>query len=127
MKHLFLVLMLAVFTAGCAHRASNDPHTTFDKRVDSDVVVIESNGRLLETGYTQMRAIIFNDDSGGSEHIEYRVQWFDSEGYPIDSVKEISWEYIFLRPLEQRVITAVGPTPQAVIYKIYIQEAKRPS
>lgn len=129
-----LVLLPLLSTTGCHRSASNIAIGTvsvsgdilsLDKRIVTNDFLLKWRIKILdikarrEAGFIVAQVIVKNT-SKRTFNGEYLVEWFDSEGFKIDSPVE-HWAPVVIHGEEEKYLQATAPSPQAVTFKLHFR------
>ena len=115
----FLVFLLSVFLlAGCVKKVK-DPNFAVDSGIYDSLEVVSEVKRTKDDGFTEIE-VIFNNYTSSNEKIAYKVDWFDKDGFIVDTIMS-KWKVVEVEAKRNLVIRAVSPSIKAVDYKIRMQ------
>lgn len=102
------------------------PREVWVDRVDTGETLAKKAhvASVYETRHGDLMKIQVNlqNDSGRSIFVRYRVEWFDDEGFKVDSPTE-SWNNVQISKGQRLALPAIATSPRAVNWRISIQES----
>ncbi|QOY55379.1 YcfL family protein [Candidatus Sulfurimonas marisnigri] len=124
MRSSILIILALVAFFGCSK--SPEPAGTIVKVVNgcgnSDIVITDIKGRKKPDGFMQAQ-VIGENSSNNYQALEYRVVWFDKEGFKIDSILSI-WKKAPAYASQPFYINATSPSTKARTFRLYIKKDK---
>lgn len=94
----------------------------YDGTLKLRAAVIRLNETTLDNGFLKVQAEIRNRTLD-RQIVNYRFDWIDSSGMQITTSLS-SWKTLSLAAKENRLISAVAPTPDAVDFRLNLLEPK---
>jgi len=130
----FLLLAVPVLLTGCrasvasVERAQSvgTPQVVQDKRVQPDgslrrkIAIVQVNEGVVSGDLTQVQVLLANQKSSRVT-VNYAWEWYDVNGMLVHSTGA-GWKSLPLGGMEQKAVTAVAPTPQAVDFVLKLKE-----
>ncbi len=127
MYQVSLAVIFSLFLfGGCANSSP--------KPVDSVVNVVETEcgnneisiqdvkGRKKSDGFMQVQ-VIGKSRSDTYQRLEYRIIWFDKQGFTIDSILS-DWTVISAYAMQPFYINVTSPNTKAKTFRLYIKNEK---
>lgn len=118
----FIMLLLLFF--GCT-KAPN-PNASVVKVISdcgsNDIVVTDIKGRKKADGFMQAQVSAENN-SNSYQVLEYRVVWFDKEGFKIESILS-NWNTVAAYANQPFQINVTSPNTKATTFRLYIKREK---
>lgn len=93
-----------------------DTGTTLAKKAHVASVYETREGGLMKI------QVNLQNDSGRSIFVKYRVEWFDGDGFKIESPTE-SWNNVQISQGQRLALPAIATSPRAANWRISIQES----
>lgn len=94
----------------------------YDGTLNLRAQVVRLNERTLDNGFLQVQAEIRNRTLD-RQVVNYRFDWIDSSGMQVKTSLS-NWKTLSLAAKENRLISAVAPTPDAVDFRLSLIEPK---
>ena len=122
-RMLYLLSALAV-CAGCVSYRTppEDRRVTVSPDLGASVWVTDVRLTKAQSQHCTLQANVANN-TGGVVRMEYKVVWLDSDGAEIPSVVS-TWQPMSAAARNVVGLTATAPSPEAVDFRLYVQEAK---
>lgn len=121
MKSIGLIALILLALSGC--NKSPEPNGQIVKIVsdcgNNNISISDIKGRKKSDGFMQAQVIGLNS-SGSYEKLEYRVVWFDKQGFKIESILS-KWKSTPAYAHQPFHINAVSPSTKAKTFRIYIK------
>jgi len=121
MNSISLIALILLVLTGC--NKSPEPNDQIVKIVSScgnhSISISDIKGRKKSDGFMQAQVIGLNS-SDSYEKLEYRVVWFDKQGFKIESILS-KWKSIPAFANQPFHINAVSPSTKAKTFRIYIK------
>lgn len=121
-KLLLLILLSNFILQGCSTPPPppvEDPRVRVTAPFKWDVSIISFGERANKGGMMEMQVELFNK-SGGVEELLYSVEWYDEQGFKIDSILN-AWQEIEVVPNTSYAVTAVAPKYGAKNFHLRVQ------
>jgi uncharacterized protein YcfL len=131
-----LLLVVPVILTGC--RASQTSveraqpvgtaQVVADKRIKTDatlnrkIAIVQVNEGIVSGNLTKVQVLLVNKKNI-SLTINYAFEWYDTNGMVVNSSGS-GWKSLAFAGGEQKAVTAIGPTPQAVDFVLKLQEPR---
>lgn len=115
----FIIFMLV----GCTSQPEpNSIVKVIDKCGTKDLIITDIKGRKKSDGFMQSQ-IIGENTSGIYQRLEYRIVWFDKEGFVIESILS-KWREIPAYANQPFHISDVSPSTKAKTFRLYLRKEK---
>lgn len=119
MKNLLLVLFCLVAFSGCVSKVKDPNFIVEDSDIYDTLEFVNMAKRTKDDGLTEIQAV-FKNYTKSNEKFAYRVDWFDEDGFVIDSIMS-KWKVVEVEAKRNLVINALSPSIKAKDYKIRMQ------
>ncbi len=122
-KNLLLPALCALILplTGCSSK-NNDPRLLLAPSVQNNIRVLTLEQGTSASGGARMMAEVENRKKRSKQKLEYRVEWFEENGFPVETVSS-RWNFFSLLPESKHTITTVSPRPEASQFRLHIKEA----
>ena len=119
MKKFFIFLLSVFLLAGCVKKVKDPNFSVEDSGIYDSLEVVSEAKRIKDDGLTEIE-VIFKNYTDSNEKIAYKVDWFDKDGFSIDTIMS-KWKVIEVEANRNMVIHAISPSIKATEYKIRMQ------
>ena len=116
----FLIFFLSIFLlSGCVKKVKDPNFSVEDSEIYDSLEVVSEAKRIKDDGLTEIE-VIFKNYTDSNEKIAYKVDWFDKDGFSIDTIMS-KWKVIEVEAKRNMIIHAISPSIKATEYKIRMQ------
>jgi len=123
-----MVVSSLLLLGGCA--ASSSPKPKGDSVVNviqqecgnSEIIIKDIKGRKKPDGFMQVQ-VIGESNSNTYQRLEYRIVWFDKNGFTIDTILS-NWRVVPAYAHQPFSINVVSPSTKAKTFRLYIRNEK---
>lgn len=124
MRLVGLIVLILFFMAGCSK--SPEPEDSIVKVISScsssDIIIKDIKGRKRADGFMQAQ-VSGENKSGTYQVLEYRIVWFDKDGFKIESILS-KWNTVPAYAKQPFYINATSPDTKATTFRLYIKKEK---
>lgn len=126
-KYIFIAFFIVIFVGGCASSSPKPKGNSVVNVVEpacgnSDIVIKDLKGKRRKDGFMQVQ-VTGENTSGSYQRLEYRIVWFDKQGFEIDSILS-NWTAVPAYAHQPFTISTVSPSSKARKFRIYIRNEK---
>ena len=128
MKSVVIAGVCLVFLAGCASKDAK-PNNSIAKVVETneecgskDIKIVDIKGRVKSDGFMKVQ-VSGENLSDEYQLLEYRVVWFDEDGFVIDSLLS-KWQTAPAYAAAPFHVSAISPSTKAKTFRLYIRRDK---
>ena len=126
MKFLVLIFVSLFILGGC-ESASPKPNKSIARVVDSDcgnstIVIRDIKGKTKDNGF-MMAQVTGENLTNKYKLLEYKVEWFDDDGFIINSILS-NWTDVPAYATQEFHIKVIAPSAKARTFKFYIRRDK---
>lgn len=126
-KYSFFILMIgfSLLLTGCNTVATGDPIVKItDQKLANPYEIMDVKARIVSGDLLEVQVMAVNHSSS-YEKLEYRVEWYDYNGFVIEHGRRMSWMETPAFANQEFAFSAVAPNAKAYRYKIYLRTANR--
>lgn len=121
---LGVLVMLALFIAGCGSTKLNEPRVSFsDSSLKGEMLLTDFASVVNGGGLTEVQVTGRNKTSG-YRLLEYRIEWFDAGGILVPTTMT-RWTKFPVFEKASFSFSAVAPKPGVSDFRIIIRKAKK--
>ena len=123
-----VMIVSSLLLGGCATSSSPQPKDNSVVNVirqecgNSEITIKDIKGRKKPDGFMQVQ-VIGESNSNTYQRLEYRIVWFDRQGFMIDTILS-NWRVVPAYAHQPFHINTVSPTTKAKTFRIYIRNEK---
>ena len=126
MKFLVLIFVSLFFLGGC-ESASPKPNKSIARVVDDDcgnntIIIRDIKGMTKSNGF-MMAQVTGENLTNKYKLLEYKVEWFDDDGFIINSILS-NWTDMPAYAAQEFHIKVIAPSAKAKTFKFYIRRDK---
>jgi len=119
MKKWLLIVGVVLLFAGCAEKSSYAK--VVDNSLKGDVTITNIKERVNSNSGLKQLQITGDNDTGKYMKIRYRVEWYDKDGFKIDSIGE-KWTELPVYKNANFTISIIAPNELATDYHLFINK-----
>ena len=122
------IIMSAIFSillfSGCVSqpKANNSIVKVIEQCGSSSIVVTDIKGRKKADGFMQAQ-VIGENTSDTYQRLEYKIVWFDNEGFVIKSILS-KWRETPAYANQPFHISNISPSTKAKTFRVYLRQEK---
>ena len=123
-----VMIASSLLLVGCATSSSPEPkgdsvvNVIKQKCGNNEIVIKDIKGRKRPDGFMQVQ-VIGESNSNTYQRLEYRIIWFDKQGFTIDTILS-KWRVIPAYAHQPFSINVVSPSTKAKTFRLYIRNEK---
>jgi len=120
MKKWLLVIGVIFLFSGCADKTRSYAKVV-DNALKQEIKITDIKERVNSDSGLKQLQIIGENKTDDYMKIRYRVEWFDKDGFKIDSIGE-KWSELPAYKNANFTISIIAPTKSAAKYHLYINK-----
>ncbi len=119
MRNILVILSFIFLFSGCVNKINHPNFVIEDDEIYDSLEFINVNEKDRKDGLKEIRAI-FKNYTNDDTKIAYRIDWFDENGFLIDSIMS-KWKISQVEGRRDLIIYGISPSTKAKNFKIKMQ------